>query len=446
MSELIISVSGLRGIVGETLTDEVAARYVAAFAAGLEQGTLVISSDGRASGASFRKTISAALADAGHDVLDAGVASTPTLGVLVRQHGAIGGVQVSASHNPAQYNGLKLMDSAGKVLSADAGGQVLARYQQGLPKPTAAERGTIKPLDDSVSEHLRLVLATVGVEQIRAAQFNVLLDANHGSGAILGRALLEALGCRVQIAGEEPTGQFLHEPEPIAENLSEVGRQVVSLSADVCFCQDPDADRLAVIDQTGRYLGEEFTLALCLNHVLPQRPGAVVTNCATSLMTQRVAERHGATLVRTAVGEANVVEAMIARQAAFGGEGNGGPIDPRVGYIRDSFVGMALVLAAMAARKMTIAALADELPRYEIVKTKLTLDREKIPAALDAVERHFAESQPDRLDGLRLDWPDKWLLVRGSNTEPIVRVIAEAASRAEALALCDEAASAIAHL
>ena len=210
------------------------------------------------------------------------------------------------------------------------------------------------------------------------------------------------------------------------------------------FCQDPDADRLAVIDENGRYLGEEYTLALCVDHVLRQKKGPIVANCATSRMSQDLAIRHGVPYYRSAVGEANVVDAMLKHKALFGGEGNGGPIDPRVGFVRDSFVGMAILLDAMAARNRKISEMADELPRYEIVKTKISLPGEKIPAALDALEKRFPEAKPDRLDGLRLDWPDRWLLVRGSNTEPIVRAIAEAPTAEEANALCQTAAEVLA--
>ncbi|MHC4178310.1 MAG: phosphohexomutase domain-containing protein, partial [Planctomycetota bacterium] len=205
-----------------------------------------------------------------------------------------------------------------------------------------------------------------------------------------------------------------------------------------------DADRLAVIDESGRYLGEEYTLAMCVDHVLRRRQGPIVANCSTSRMSQDLADRYGVPFYRSAVGEANVVDAMLENDAVFGGEGNGGPIDPRVGMVRDSFVGMAQLLDAMAARGMKIGQLANELPRYQIVKTKITLARKRVPSALDALEKHFADAAADRpvssyTDGLRLDWPNGWLLVRPSNTEPIVRAVAEARTLDDASRLCDEA-------
>jgi phosphomannomutase len=257
---------------------------------------------------------------------------------------------------------------------------------------------------------------------------------------------LESLGCRVTVVGEATDGQFQHPPEPTADNLTGVLAAVPEAGAALGFCQDPDADRLAVIDECGRYLGEEYTVALCVEHVLRRRRGPIVINCASSRMSEDVALRHGVPLIRSAVGEANVVDAMIEHKAVFGGEGNGGPIDPRVGLVRDSFVGMAQLLDAMAERKLTIRQLAAELPRYQIVKIKVSLAKEKLPAALDALEEHFPAAEADRLDGLRLDWPDRWLLVRGSNTEPTVRAIAEARTVEAARQLCDSAAAVVARV
>ena len=439
MSELIISVSGLRGIVGDTLTPEVAARYVAAFAAELPSGKLVVSRDGRATGSMLSQIVIGSLRAMGRDCLDAGIAATPTLGVLVKEHQAAGGIQISASHNPPEYNGLKLFSAAGRVIPAGEGEKVLLRYQAGQwDWATHDKLGQAETLSDTTSAHVKLVCDTVNVEQIRSRKFHVLLDSNRGSGSILGRVLLESLGCKVTILGEEPDGLFEHTPEPTAANLAGVLSAVKSAGADIGFCQDPDADRLAVIDAEGNYLGEEYTLALCVDHQLRQTPGPVVTNCSSSRMTEDIAEKYKSPYFRSAVGEANVVDAMLKNKAVFGGEGNGGPIDPRVGLVRDSFVGMAQILDAMAARDMSVQALAAELPRYKICKTKVPLAREALQSALQSVVKHFADAKPDTMDGLRLDWPDRWVLVRASNTEPIVRIIAEASEESIAQELCDE--------
>jgi phosphomannomutase len=401
---------------------------------------MVLTRDGRATGNLLAEAIRSGLAAVGRDTLDAGVAATPTTGVLVRDLRAAGGIQISASHNPPEYNGLKLFSSGGRVIPQAEGEQVIARYRTGQVPWVAHDRiGSARACEDPITAHLNLVLATVDVEAIRRRRLRVLLDANHGSGSLLGRRLLDELGCQVTVLGGTPDGRFAHPPEPTAENLSSVLAEVTAQRADIGFCQDPDADRLAVIDEAGRYLGEEYTLALCVDHVLRQQRGPVVTNCSTSRMTEDLAKKYNVPFFRSAVGEANVVDEMLARGAVLGGEGNGGVIDPRVGLVRDSFAGMALLLDAMAARAQPISRLAEELPRYEIVKTKATLTRERIPDALAALETHFADAAVDRLDGLRLDWPGRWLLVRASNTEPIVRAIAEAPTLGEAAGLCDEA-------
>ncbi|MEM6330622.1 MAG: phosphoglucosamine mutase [Planctomycetota bacterium] len=436
---LIISVSGLRGVVGQSLTPEVAVRYAAAYAAELPGGPVLVARDGRATGAMIAAAVQSALAAAGRRVIDAGVAATPTVGVLLREQGCAGAVQVSASHNPAEYNGLKLFSKDGRVIPAAAGEAVVRRYQAGdFGWAAHAGVGATRRLGDTVSAHLQRIKPLVDTDRIRPRKFRVLLDANHGAGAVLGRPLLEDLGCEVTALGEAPDGRFAHTPEPTAANLVEVAARVKAAGADVGFCQDPDADRLALIDETGRYVGEEYTPAVCIDHVLRQTPGPVVTNCSTSRMAEDLAERHGVAFHRSAVGEANVVDKMLEVRAAIGAEGNGGVIAPRVGLVRDSFVGMALVLDAMAARGLPLSALVDELPRYAIHKAKVAIDPQRIADAFAALEAEFvtagSAAVASRLDGLRIDWPDekKWLLVRASNTEPIVRVFCEAPTEGEA--------------
>jgi phosphomannomutase len=447
--EPIISVSGLRGIVGETLTPDVAYRYASAFAATLPEGPLLVTRDGRANGPGLVAPVVGGLSQNGkRRVFDGGIAATPTTGVLVRQHQCAGGIQISASHNPAEYNGMKLFSAEGRVVPAVVGEAVLQQYRMQDAGGDESRESKSEELSDTTTSHRQLIEGIVDVDQIRARKFRVLLDANHGSGSVLGRPLLETLECELILLGDEPNGLFAHEPEPMAENLGSVLARVTQAGADVGFCQDPDADRLAIVDENGRYLGEEYTLALCVDHVLRSTPGSVVTNCSTSRMTEDLAHKYGVPFSRSAVGEANVVDQMLRESAVIGGEGNGGVIDPRVVLVRDSFVGIALVLDAMAKHNRPISALADELPRYAIHKSKLTVSREAVAAALDALQRHFADATSDRLDGLRLDWTHadgsgSWLLIRASNTEPVVRIIAEAPTATEAHRLCDEASNVI---
>ena len=447
---LIVSVSGLRGVVGGTLTPEVAVRYIQAFVATLPPGPIVVGRDGRQSGPMLAATIADHITSLGRDVIDCGAAATPTIGIVVRERAAAGGVQISASHNPARYNGLKLFSAAGRVLTADAGRVVLAGYESLPPgvsaASSAAPRGRVVEHDGSPA-HVALVAACVDVEAIRRRRPKVWLDSGHGAGSRAARPLLEHLGCDVVIEGGTPDGLFEHEPEPTAENLAGLLPKIAACGADVGFFQDPDADRLAIATAEGRYIGEEATLALAVEAVLAKHPGPVVVNCSTSGMTAAIAQRFGVRCHVSKVGEANVVDEMLARGAVLGGEGNGGVIDPRVVLVRDSFIAMALVLERLAVEATTVERLAAALPRMVMKKTKIDLSPglrgAGLVAGLSRIEAAFPEAASSRLDGLRLDWPGGWLLVRASNTEPIVRIVAEAADNAAVEAAIARAAAAL---
>jgi phosphomannomutase len=441
MSDPIISVSGLRGVVGSELTPEVAMRYVAAFATELPAGPMVVSRDGRPSGRMLADVVCGTLCGLGRQVINAGVAATPTTGILVRDKQAAGAIQITASHNPAPYNGCKLFGADGRVLSETAGRRVLDRLRGEASFRWAdhARVGTVECEPNALLPHRDRVLSIVDADAIRERHFAVLLDSNHGAGGLLGRSLLDELGCRVRHLGAEPTGLFVHDPEPVKDNLAGVCREVPASRSAVGFCQDPDADRLALVDEMGRYVGEEYTLAVCVNHVLASHPGPIVSNCSTSRMSEDLAATYDVPSYRSKVGEAHVVDLMLQTRAVFGGEGNGGPIDPRVGYVRDSFVGIALVLDAMAKRRVPLSVLVDELPRYEMCKAKAAIRAEKLSEFFGQLANRFPGARADRTDGLRLDWSDRWLLVRASNTEPIVRLTAEAPDEASARALCQQA-------
>jgi phosphomannomutase len=438
MDELIISVSGMRGIVGGSLTPEKVARYVRAFDSTLSPGPLVISRDGRANAGPIVEVVCNTLQQQGRDVLSADIAATPTAALLVREQKAAGGIQISASHNPPEYNGLKLLAASGRMLPASEGEVVLERYLQARSSPAPASPGRLLKIEQVISMHMLKILETVDTERIRSRQFRVLLDANRGAGSLLGRPLLEELGCQLTIQGETPDGHFEHPAEPTAANLAPLIEQLGEGEYDVVFCQDPDADRLAIIDEQGRYLGEELTLAICLDHLLATHTGAIVTNCSSSRASEEIARRHDVPFFQSAVGEANVVDLMLEKNACFGGEGNGGVIDPRVVLARDSFVGMAQVLDAMAASEETVSQLADRLPRFQIHKGKVPLPHDLIETLFMRLQELFPQARVSTLDGLRLDWNDRWLLVRASNTEPIVRCIAESSEQGVASALCDQ--------
>lgn len=439
-SELIVSVSGIRGIVGESLSPEAVTRFAAALGTYLRGGRIVLSRDGRASGEMLKHAVLAGLFSTGCHVDDIGVAPTPTAGVAVRSLGAAGAIQITASHNPAQWNGLKLFGPDGAVLSAEKG-----RHVQKLFETVAFNRvawdglGSMRVPPDVLDEHLRLVLDQVSVARIASKRFTVFLDANGGAGGPIGVRLLQELGCEVVQHNCEANGVFVHDPEPTPAHLGDVAPWVKQTGAAVGFVLDPDADRLALIDEAGECVSEESTLALAVKYRLREAHGPVVVNMSTSRVIADLATGAGCEFHRSAVGEANVVERMRATKAVIGGEGNGGVIDPRVGWVRDPFIGMALILSLMAEDGVSVSELVAGLPRYAMLKTKVEVTRDRLAGVLAALEATWPEAKADKLDGLRLDGPDWWLHVRPSNTEPVVRVIAEAPTPDRANQLCDEA-------
>ncbi len=437
----IASVSGLRGIVGSGLDPASTVEFAAAYASGCGPGPIVVGHDGRVSAPVFVHAVLAGVTATGRDVLLAGPTATPTIGRLVRDRGASGGIQISASHNPPEYNGLKFFQPEGMVVSPDEGRAVLVRLgRREFGWAPWSVLGKVHTLHNPDHEHLDAILEIVDVDAIRARRFGVVLDACHGSGSRLGQTLLQALGCRATIVGGDPDGHYDHPPEPTAENLRVMANRVPNESADVGFAQDPDADRLAIVDEKGRYIGEELTLALAVRHRLQHTRGPIVMNLSTSRVSEDLANEHGCPVHRTPVGEIHVVERMREEGAILGGEGNGGVIDPRVGFVRDSFLGMALVLDLMAETGEPLSRLVDEFPRYAMVKRRhtLPLDAPPIETLFDAIADAYPDARNDRLDGLRLDWPGRWAHVRASNTEPIVRVIVEAGTHGDAEEIAEQ--------
>jgi phosphomannomutase len=442
-SGLIVSVSGIRGIVGRGLTPEAATAFAAALATSTLGGRILLSRDGRPSGAMLRHAALAGLLAAGCEVHDLAVAATPTVGLAVRRLGARGAIQITASHNPAEWNGLKLFGADGAVLSARAGQQIKALFDSHSFRRAAwNELGTLTECRQADEWHRERVLELVDAPKIRSRRLRALLDANGGAGGPLGHSLLEAFDVRPVCLGCDADGRFAHEPEPVEVNLRGVCSEVAVRNCEIGFVLDPDSDRLALIDEAGRYIGEELTLALAvcqrLSRAAASERGPVVINMSTSRVVEDIAARFGVPCYRSAVGEANVCEKMREVGALIGGEGNGGVIDPRVGFVRDPFIGMGLVLNLMADTGKTLSQLVAELPAYSIVKDKYRLDGERLPMLFAALEQRWPEAKANRLDGLRLDWPDRWVHVRPSNTEPIVRVIAEAPWAETATTLCRE--------
>jgi phosphomannomutase len=454
---LMVSVSGVRGRIGESLTPEVAARFAAAFGAwargagGSGRPRVVVGRDARTSGPMLVRAVISALQAVGCDVVDVGLVPTPTALFAIRHHGAAGAIILTASHNPVEWNALKLASSSGMFLDAEEGPRMRA-YVNERPIPWAQwdGLGEVVADDDAVRRHLDAILRIpfLDVEGLRRRRFKVAFEAIRGAGVALFPPLFEALGCEVVGLNMEPDGRFPREPEPVAENLGDLERTVRESGADVGIATDPDADRLALVDETGRAIGEDYTLAFAAKLVLKHRPGPVVTNLSTSRVVQDVAEAAGVPFHLAPVGEINVARRMQAVGASIGGEGNGGVILPDVHHTRDAAVAAALVLQLLLESGLLLAAHVREQPGYTIVKDKLP--RGDGGGGLDAVyallEERLGAVEADRQDGLRLAWPAerKWLHFRPSGTEPILRIIAEAPDGREARSLVEAARRAIA--
>jgi len=425
----------MRGIVGENLTASVAGDYGRAFGTFLknrqagkeEKLSVCIGRDSRPSGQMLKSAVVAGLCDIGIDVVDLGMVTTPGIGIMVRELGCDGGVVVTASHNPAQYNGMKLLLGNGIAPPPEAAEQIKkCFFDKNFFLVDSPNRGEVTSNEQTDVTHINKVLAVVDKEAIAAKKFKVVLDSVNGAGGPVTKKMLSELGCEVVAINDEPTGLFAHTPEPTAENITDLCEVVKAEAAAIGFAQDPDADRLAIVDEIGTYIGEEYTLALTAKYVFGKRTGTAATNLSTSRMIDDIAENAGGRVIRTPVGEANVAAAMLEHNCIIGGEGNGGVIDLRVSPIRDSLVGIALVLQLMAETGKTISQLVSEIGGYYMSKDKFAADQSQAQQVLDSTKKVFADANLDTTDGCRFDFDDGWLHLRASNTEPVMRVIVEA--------------------
>lgn len=433
----MISVSGVRGIVGETMTPMLATEMGAAFGSHLGGGTVVIGRDSRPSGAMVHDAFTSGLMATGCNVVELGTVTTPGVALMVRERSASGGVVITASHNPKQWNGIKFLTSEGCAPPPELAERIFDRYRRKDFHFVDVEQLGEHERDLTTHDrHVAKVTRILNIEAIRRRKLKVVLDSVNGAGGIGGKMLLEHLGCKVSHLNSEPHGRFAHPPEPTAENLTGLCDAVQEQGADVGFAQDPDADRLAIVDNQGRYIGEEFTVALAAKYILAKQIGPVAVNLSTSRMVDDLVAQagNGAVVYRTPVGEANVARAVLGQGCVLGGEGNGGVIDPRVVPVRDSFVGMGLILDMLAEDWRPLAAIVDEMPRYVMIKQKFEIDQQAIRPWLERV-RMSVDGQVNDADGLRIDWPEGWVHVRPSNTEPIARVISEAHDTETAKAL-----------
>ena len=440
---LMIGVSGMRGTIGGTLTPQVVGRMAGALAVWMAEERkpangknyrVVFGRDSRPSGYWVRDAAVAALIAAGAEVIDLDIVTTPGVAMMVRHLNADAGVIATASHNPIQWNGLKFLNHQAVAPPPQDAAAIKGIYDENRTRLARVEE-LIPPQRNSETHalHVKRVLEHVDALGISSKRFKVVLDSVNGAGCVATATLLNRLGCQLIHLNAVPNGKFAHEPEPTEKNLTGLCDEVRRQKASVGFAQDPDADRLAIVDENGAYIGEEYSLALAAQLMLSKRKGGVaVTNLSSSRMLDDIAAKLGGRVIRTPVGEANVVQAMLANNAVIGGEGNGGVIDPRILPGRDSLVGIAYVLQLMTSTAKSVSQIVKELPRYHIVKTKFDCRREDAERAVAAVRQKFAGERIDTQDGIRIDWPDSWVHARPSNTEPIMRIIAEAPDTAAA--------------
>ncbi len=436
----MVSISGVRGEIGSTLSPQVVQKYVMAFAAYLNGGKVVLGRDSRVSGPFINDIVEGCLAASGCDVIDIGIVPTPTVEMEIEYHRAAGGIAITASHNPIQWNGLKFMGSDGRFLNPEEAAKVYALADEGafLLQPWD-KLGSVTVDNGANKRHINAVLkiSYLDVKAIRKRRFKVAVDTVNGAGGLIIPQLLEELGCEVTVINGEPNGRFAHTPEPLPENLTQLTQAVKEQSADVGFAVDPDVDRCAIVDNNGVPIGEEYTLAIAAQLVFSKKMGRMAVNMSTSRASEDIAKYFNCMFVRSKVGEINVAEKMKEIDAIIGGEGNGGVILPELHMGRDAPVAVALTLQALLEQGGTMAELKASLPQYEMVKLKVNIAGMNPDKILKDLAEKYKEQNQDLLDGVKIDFLDSWVHLRKSNTEPIVRVIAEAPTEEKARKLAD---------
>lgn len=451
MSDLMISVAGIRGIIGDNVTPDLFSKFVSAFGSfrGGTKAKIILGRDTRISGGMLRHAVSAGLVAVGCEVIDIGVCATPTVGIQIRKQKAQGGVMLSASHNPIQWNALKLIWEDGIFMDAENGEKFLKLFHENkINYADVHHLGKVLSHAIALEEHQELILSHINQEAIKKRKFKIVYDPCNGAGALIILPLLKKLGCSVTTINENPNGQFAHNPEPVPENLKELGEAVKTFQADLGIATDPDVDRVAFVSEEGEPVGEENGLALVVDYVLKQqREGqnkksssekpVVVVNMSTTRAIDDVAEKRSAVVFRTRIGEAYVARRMMAEpNCIIGGEGNGGVIYPPTHYGRDAAIGVGLLLESLAQSEKSLSHLAGELTSYIIVKDKIELEQKDIPKLLERLQKEYSSEKIDTLDGVKVNFKDSWVHVRPSGTEPIVRIIAEAKSADSAKSLC----------
>lgn len=449
---LIRSISGIRGIVETHLADNVIRKYVQGAHQIYQDGAIIVGRDSRPSGAMITDSVIDEFIRLGRNVIFCDIVPTPTVQFMVEQTDAAGGIIITASHNPEEWNGLKFVRADGTFFLPNENERLFELVDKGIKVENSKVRGIVLEDKNAIQKHIIKIasLKCVDIYQIRKRQFKVVIDAINGAGAVAVPAMLEALGCEVITINCEPTGDFVHGTEPLPHNLTELSKAVIDNNADIGFAVDPDADRLAVVDEKGKPIGEEYTLVLATDGYIKTtgEKETFVTNLSTTMALDKLAERHDCKVERSAVGEINVVQKMLELGANLGGEGNGGVILREAHLGRDSLVGVTMVLNRLAQSEQPLSKIMETLPQFEMVKDRFELNRADVSipdptAVFDRAKALFSDAEVNTVDGLKFIWSDRWLHLRKSNTEPILRIYAEGVNASVAENLIETLKSAI---
>ena len=449
---LIKSISGIRGTIGggvsENLTPIDAVKFGCAYGVWLKKNSkknklkVVIGRDARISGEMIQNFVQNSLISLGIDVCDLGLSTTPTVELMVTELNADGGIIITASHNPSQWNALKLLDSKGEFLDGIAGNEIVSISENdNYTFSDVYNLGTIKKVDNTMQIHINSVLNLnlVNTEEIKKNKLKVVVDGVNSTGGIIVPLLLKQLNIEFEAIHCEPTGHFAHNPEPLKKNLLDLSRKVIEIGADLGIAVDPDVDRLVFICENGEIFGEENTLVACSEYVLSKTPGFTVSNLSSTRALRDVTEKYGQSYFASAVGEVNVVNKMKECNAVIGGEGNGGVIYPESHYGRDAIVGIGLFLSLLVEKRMKVSELLSTYPKYYMVKEKINLSKEiNVDNILKSLASKYSDENINEIDGLKIDFKESWVHLRKSNTEPIIRIYSEAMTENEANRLVDQ--------
>ncbi|RAP39235.1 phosphoglucosamine mutase [Candidatus Marinamargulisbacteria bacterium SCGC AAA071-K20] len=440
---LIFSLSGTRAIIGDSFDPTLSLNMAMAFGQILGKGPVIVGGDTRVSYEMVKGTVISGLLSVGVDVIDIGKVTTPTVQQEIRHHNAAGGIVITASHNPIQWNGIKLMNKTGSFLDTEEYDAFKSLYDTGNFKLATWDKlGTLTEDPNAIDRHIDKILSLIDVSVIKTSGLKVLIDANNGAGAIANPNLMDKLGVSYDILNPEPNGRFNHDPEPLQKNLSGVIEKMKEGDYDIGFIQDADADRLVILDENGRFIGEDYSLAYCIDYILEQEATEstdIVVNLSTSLIIKHLADKYKASLHYTKIGESNVTQKLKEKKALVGGEGNGGIIYPKIGWGRDSLVGIVIALKHLAESKTPVSETVSNYPKFVMSRDKFQVStREEVSAFLNKVEQNYSDKDVNKEDGIKVMLDNSWIHVRPSNTEPIVRIFVEAQTESEVKRLTQE--------